>query len=187
MPTKIVSLWESVSWIAFDDFDVATPPGHSNPILENAQWQLYESLRDGDVGATGLSFGLNQTSKREVIPADFWSYNNVDWSDNTLSVQVIGYSRITLERKSVVKLWPVGFSRKARSGAPSRYNEAEFLGFCVWEAAKGQLPRNQSRFIGNMSDLIQVVWKNSPSDSWFKERVHKIYRLKERYEKGRKP
>jgi hypothetical protein len=187
-PSKSVSLWETVNWIAFDDFDAETAPEPELDILRKAKWSLYEALRSGDVQATGeiIKYNGNRIERTNIL-ADCWEFRRINWIENEAASQFESFLKIALERKTITKIWPKARQKKANTGKPPEYDEAEFLRICVLEAASmGGLPSNKSEFIDRMALLISALWQKSPGETWLKDRVREIYRLEGRVKKGRK-
>jgi hypothetical protein len=74
-----------------------------------------------------------------------------------------------------------------KRGPKERYRENEFYALCALEAALNDLPETQAKMVNQMAQLLGVIWGEGmvPGDTWLKEKVSLIYKLKEKYEAGR--
>lgn len=74
-----------------------------------------------------------------------------------------------------------------RRGRKPQYPENEFYAYCALEVAANDLPESQAELVGRMETLLAIVWGGGdvPGKTWLKDRVSRIYKLKDKYELGR--
>ena len=112
-------------------------------------------------------------------------------------------TRRILSREDVLAGWPMDVAQEGedpasykedlpkqpggKRGRKERYPENEFYALCALETALNDLPETRAKMVNQMALLLGVIWGEDmvPGDTWLKEKVSLIYKLKEKYEAGR--
>src|ERR1700759_4773602 len=120
---NVVSLWEVVNWIAWGDFSKSVAPELRGENYIQAQWELYQALREGKIVARGIYVqSLLEPAVEEDVGAPMWWPDRIQWDCSTLVIAMAGsrydertrtvenlhgshFQQITLERQAVVRLW----------------------------------------------------------------------------------
>ncbi len=143
------------------------------------------------------------SSTRDKIPADFWWLEGTNWNGNQTKTPNGEFADIILIREEVLATWPLeetqseeksessGEKSERKSGQKRGrkrlYSVEGFLGLCVLDAAADDLPETQADFVDRMARLVAVVWGEDrvPGDTWLKEKISHIYKLRKEHEVGR--
>lgn len=149
----------------------------------------------------GVALGAQHDAAIETIPREFWQPDELDWDrDYCGEVNIIDSDRptyyidIRVSYKEITRLkgdppgdveTPAPTSRRA--GRTAKYDQTEFLIYCIHCANVDGLPDRQAEFLKQMDLLLQVLWgpDNVPRETWLKERISQIYQLREKFESGR--
>ena len=145
----------------------------------------------------------NHSERRSEIPPEFWRREGINWDHSCARSQDGEYDDIILSREDVLAGWPMDVAQEGedpasykedlpkhpgkKRGRKERYPENEFYALCALETALNDLPETQAKMVNQMAQLLGVIWGEDmvPGDTWLKEKVSLIYKLKEKYEAGR--
>ncbi len=145
----------------------------------------------------------NHSEKRATITPEFWRHEGINWDYSCARSQVGEYDDIILSREDVLALWPMDVAQEGedpasykedlpkqpgkKRGRKERYPENEFYALCALHTALNDLPETRTEMVDQMAQLLGVIWGEDmvPGETWLKEKVGRIYKLKEKYEAGR--
>lgn len=197
---EVLTLWEAVNFIARGDWQESITPDRQKPELERAKIELLLALRDGELYATGRENGvevypgMESPSLEELFPGvkgmqpEAWSHSmrgTVNWEES----QTFSFSAIVLRYSDVRKIWGHKHASRSAAGAPPKYDEKQFLRFCVLEASiSNGLPKNQSEFRRRMEEVMQRILsdRNMPKETWFSEAIAAIYAVEKDYKRAKR-
>jgi hypothetical protein len=102
---ETASLWQAVSWIAFDSYDPAGPDTDL-PATNRAKWQLLEALRAGTLEAAGTVDAFPRPSfERAHISRDFWTIGIVFWDRCSVETLARQYVEVSVAKRQLEQLW----------------------------------------------------------------------------------
>lgn len=148
------------------------------------------------------------------IPASGWSGRRFDFRSGNFEQDAkgiwYGSSNARIRVSDARELWPHAFqdlpltlperasrpahgpevgsaSPTSKAGRKPEYDETEFFLLCAWEADANHVPEVQAEMRRRMQELLSVIWgeQNVPNDTWMKERLKRLYSVREKYERGR--